>query len=48
MKKIIKNAIAAVVILSNLIFAQKVVLINGAGATFLILYIQNGSMNMLK
>jgi len=34
MKKIIKNAIAAVVILSNLIFAQKVVLINGAGATF--------------
>jgi phosphate transport system substrate-binding protein len=34
MKKIIKNAIAVVVILSNLIFAQKVVLINGAGATF--------------
>jgi len=34
MKKIIKNTIAVVAILSNLIFAQKVVLINGAGATF--------------
>lgn len=34
MKKIIKNAITAVIILSNLIFAQKVILINGAGATF--------------